>query len=699
MISFSEIVDNVISESILLPDFQRSFVWRDIDRQSRLLGSVFARLPIGSILLLEGSTSEFSSKKIGRKTTISFDNEVNKKYLLDGQQRITVLVNALSDHILSSGPLNDLVSPSLKVRFFLKVKKFDDFKTKDIFGYTNLLFPFDPNGEPDFLAEQVTERIESKTTVNDAVHGVGVNLETIPSQLAIISSSVSNSRVPLFLLTSRSGKNIAQSIIEELARCREEELNQLCRQYFNETDKEPYMDFLVSLSSQSSDQINQLKHSEDVASNALKNMKRQWARDFMKYLDLSLDRLKLNKIDVERAQRARAIDIYENLNMGGISLSTFDLIVAKAAKINNTNFYDMFVDEMGKPLTDQPSFIPEMFSFQEWNSVKYTQSYIEKKSEANPSFLNVFINLLSIHAKIIRTNDYSIVTDDIKRETILALTSEEILNYYKVAIRGINRALCFAQFKLGIRKINDIKYEHVLLLLSYFLNIDTIWSSQSSLKKLEYWYWVSIFAGCYDKDQTEQMISDFHSLYEILVTNTKQIAFYSQQEQKLFSEYYFTNKEILLMEQAHLNNMPKEVVKQTIMQFILSRKPVDFLGTEDNPQFKLHAWDLDHELEAHHILPLNSAASIFESTKGLRADKENMLNSPMNFTFILAQTNNKIGPNSLTQYFSMINNAVIASHVISPLNADSQENHRLWLSTRYDYFKSTLMQHLGSLID
>ena len=39
----------------------------------------------------------------------------------------------------------------------------------------------------------------------------------------------------------------------------------------------------------------------------------------------------MNQIVVSEAQRGRAIDIYENLNRGGVSLSTFDLITAKVA--------------------------------------------------------------------------------------------------------------------------------------------------------------------------------------------------------------------------------------------------------------------------------------------------------------------------------------------------------------------------------
>ena len=42
--------------------------------------------------------------------------------------------------------------------------------------------------------------------------------------------------------------------------------------------------------------------------------------------------MKLNKIEMPEGSRARAIDIYENMNMGGLSLSTLDLVAARVAR-------------------------------------------------------------------------------------------------------------------------------------------------------------------------------------------------------------------------------------------------------------------------------------------------------------------------------------------------------------------------------
>ena len=49
-----EIINKIEKNQILLPDFQRDFKWKDEDQQKSLIASVLCKMPIGSILLLEG---------------------------------------------------------------------------------------------------------------------------------------------------------------------------------------------------------------------------------------------------------------------------------------------------------------------------------------------------------------------------------------------------------------------------------------------------------------------------------------------------------------------------------------------------------------------------------------------------------------------------------------------------------------------
>lgn len=68
-LDFGEIVRKIAEDKMLLPDFQRGFVWKD-EEQRKIVASVLAKMPIGSILLLKSKPDEYASKSIGMKEKI-----------------------------------------------------------------------------------------------------------------------------------------------------------------------------------------------------------------------------------------------------------------------------------------------------------------------------------------------------------------------------------------------------------------------------------------------------------------------------------------------------------------------------------------------------------------------------------------------------------------------------------------------------
>lgn len=116
------LIEKIDANKILLPDFQREFVWKDIDQQRQIIASVLARMPIGSILLLKSSNvNEFSSKALGKRSRVDTSGITGEvEFLLDGQQRMTVLANVFSDVLYKNiKSVQELVSLALKRRFFL----------------------------------------------------------------------------------------------------------------------------------------------------------------------------------------------------------------------------------------------------------------------------------------------------------------------------------------------------------------------------------------------------------------------------------------------------------------------------------------------------------------------------------------------------------------------------------------------------
>lgn len=90
-----EVLKAVAQGKIQLPEFQRGWVWDDIHIRS-LLASVSLSYPIGAVMMLENGNPEvrFKPRPI---EGVELDGEVEpERFVLDGQQRLTALYQALS---------------------------------------------------------------------------------------------------------------------------------------------------------------------------------------------------------------------------------------------------------------------------------------------------------------------------------------------------------------------------------------------------------------------------------------------------------------------------------------------------------------------------------------------------------------------------------------------------------------------------
>ncbi len=92
-ISLKDLLDDMESGEIQLPDFQRGWVWDD-ERIKSLLVSISRGFPIGAIMTLSADGEiQFHKRPI---EGVELDGtEKHERYLLDGQQRLTSLYQAL----------------------------------------------------------------------------------------------------------------------------------------------------------------------------------------------------------------------------------------------------------------------------------------------------------------------------------------------------------------------------------------------------------------------------------------------------------------------------------------------------------------------------------------------------------------------------------------------------------------------------
>lgn len=702
--NFNRILQQIREDKILLPDFQRKFVWTDEEMQKKLIASVLAKMPIGSILLLESNTKDYASKRIGTKNKLeSYQLDEKVKFLLDGQQRITVLTNIFSNYIHNvTDKVSHLVSPTLKRRFFLKLPKYKC-ESEDIFGLEKLDFSYnvENNSYPPFLAGDIINYIVSYTfsasDKDDSPYNPNKEITTELDQFCLTSDK-DYFLVPLFLVidSSKKEKLRLDTIIHDIALSIS---NEVCNKYIEYSDEEKIK--LLKKYGINEEIILDL----DELKIELNNLVTLWVISFKEYLGDCTKKMYLNIIDVSLAQRGRAIEIYENLNLGGVSLSTFDLIMAKVAVVNSDNFYDRLSNNISKKNDYPESVIPDKIINKFRNSIiskNYNASlilnaYNKTKDEIDKNYIDMFLNVMSFYCNNSNyiSGDYKV--DATKRTKILDLNPKLIdENCEKICI-AIDRALFFFNTRCGIRTIKEINYSLFACLVGVIFTKDEWFNDVNIHNKLEALYWASVFSGNYDKDQNTRIIGNLNRFVKSIATNDNFI-WINNIKNDVFKAPYFSEKKFILM-QLDMDRYPKTIMKNFICQFFLAKTYPDMFDNDKTISVFLDEKDT---LEAHHIIPLGSVKNIKESSKKLRKDKKSICNSPINFVYITSDSNKRISDKEIDTYANMITNSAKSSLFISNYtnlsNTGIDEKSYEILEQRFNNIDGEVRNHINSLM-
>lgn len=693
------LIRSIENNEILLPDFQRGFVWND-EMQKKLAASILTKMPLGSILLLEADAKEYGCKMIGRKTHVDTSKLENIQILLDGQQRITVLTNIFSD-VIFRGMKNyskELASTSLKKRFFICIPKEDE---NDIWGLHKLCFePENPDLDyPRFLSEDAYNSIEMLSF--NKTDNVPYNPEYYDEKnLMEFCSSGSNDcyRIPLFLMidSRRNSKYCLTSILKEIA---DREVNKKLVDIGKYKDKSR---FLKDNFSEEYFYIEKFADDENKFQNELKKQAEYlWADRIMDYLKVCIEKMDLKQIKVKKSDRDRAIDIYENLNLGGVTLSTFELVMAKAAKtedeVTRKNLFDRICEYIEKPKDYPQEIIPDVMEipykdYMESHDNKYSASgnmkcYIEEKNQLSKKFTDAFLDVLCLYSNNKEFKPENVKIEYIKREYILKLDAQEINGNYLEVCKGLDRACFYLQMYCGIRNINELNYNLMLVLLGYLFINDKYWLDKVLLKKLNSWYWSSIFSGKLDKDQNTNII------YHLKWILGQEYNFICDLKDKMFDGSDFSDKRTVLMQTSY---PPKTVIRTAFCQYYLSLTYCDFCTEERLSTLSENA----DTLEEHHILPLGNDEEVYknkEFTKKLREDRTCIYNSPINYIYITKKSNSDINSKSISSYKTMCNKVSLQKLHLNLMNANftNKEEVKEQLAIRYEEVITEITGHVG----
>jgi hypothetical protein len=706
---FFEQCDN---DKIVLPDFQRDFVWKT-DQIKRLLSSFMLKLPIGSFLLLEGKSDDFKSRKICFPK-----RDVNPReeclYLLDGQQRLSAL-KAVFDDLYRSDEgwkkqFEDTYS-QLRYRWFIRV--IPDENEDDIFGWRKLFFSGWSDWEPPQIYDLLEPKAIYKTKNLDKWYHPAYNPEkkeqsVSPNylELNIARKACNEGLVPLYTLfdpNSSSGKLLHERVLRQIAQNRIDELKALCQD-----GKEDICEILEKVEPEIQDLINN-NESQNVEIAWLK-LGTQWTADLKNYLESLLEQ-EQHVIKLEAREVGRAISVFENINRGGTALDVYDLIVAKAA--HNTSLPSLtqrIIDFISQDI-DLPDSITHQLKGNDIPS-KWTPLNMGCVEDNQPTRIvkNQFLNFLSM-ITYCADNPENLKTEHIKKGKILNLKPSEINSNTQATIVALARAFAFLQFRCGIVYLQDTPYELMILPIAYYLLKDEIWTDKKAVDRLEYWYWTSIFGGAYRQAQNDRTIHDVKYLAAWVIDGKE----YLESVYSSLLDYQGYSAKTVLMMQDPDNSIPRALY-DAILQYILSQQPYDFLPGVD---VRLNPWDIaakreivfneqkyNLNIQDHHIIPLFSATTIGKSSDELRRDKDNVLNSVLNRTYISAKVNSLISVRTPNDYMSHMNTLSLYGHCIPvPFkdyyirkeNEDEADYYQKVFKTRYNELLKTLKMELDSL--
>ena len=711
---FKEIVRQIENKRILLPDFQREFVWKDEDRQKKIVASVLARMPIGSILLLNSSPDEYSSKFIGCKNDINVEGlDGTVKFLLDGQQRITVLTNVFSNVIHDQcNQVSDLISPTLKRRFFLRIPKWCECrKEPDLFGVHELLFKYqNPDANyPDFLSGEIEAFIECIPFLNNDNTPYNPQ-ERLSTDLDSFCTTYSRGYlIPLFLSVPPENKRKSptvklrfETIIQSVSQKISDEIIAHFTDLSSREEKEAFVDEIFV----DDESRNEIKMDLTLFRSSLEARRMVWMTDLKAYLDACIKKVFLNIIEVQEKDRGRAIDIYENLNLGGVSLNTFDLIMAKVAKVSKVNFYKRIINYIQASKEYSIDLVPQelnseldsMIVSKTYNATINCDSYNDKKEELASKYIDAFLDVLSLYCYNDAFDPDLYKVDYIKRGKILELAPKDIDANCEKICDALDRALFFFQTRCGIRSIQELNYSLMLVIVATIFINDDYYKDVKVHNKLEAWYWASLFSGEFDKDQNSTMLIHLQALTSI-ISGKRDVSWIDAIKNNVFNAQNFSDKSFLLMGKVDEERYPKAVIRHFICQYFLARTYPDmFDSTKKISVFS----DAAATLEAHHIIPLGSTKKVGESTKQLRNDRKNICNSPLNFVYITKDSNKAISDEPLDIYVTKIN---VQARVKLQINGFSsidvcktEEDVKKLLDQRFTYLEGDVKNRIDSLI-
>ena len=680
-IKIKELIKEADEGRIILPNFQREFTY-ERKVQKKLICSLLSGIPLGSILVLQGSKTSFASRRIGRRSEHTVEAGYSSvSYLLDGQQRMSTLWNALTDVYGSRNSdrdeLLDEIHNYLKSRWYISLRLDEDF-TCDVWGLETL----SSSGSlrsiivPDDLNEFVNySRVQPK--------GHGWNWGSSLDFPIINDSSSKNERdfkdliddnwcIPLHVMFDSVQ---VRKYARHIARRRQVEIQEIVRGW-----KDNNLDF----SAFSEREQLLLKHCAgvngagdwlsmnfDSVEQRLQERADVWSDTVYEFFG-EVSESAIGVVELDDSFLKKAHVVFDAINKSGLKLSSFDLFCASKPGLDVRSIVNKSV--------------PDKYGLKDTGTGLVSDAFTDQ-------LMNLFRVVLAREQ-----NDWS--QNVLKTDGIFAMSSEKLQSFISESVAALVGAYTLLHTKAGVRSINEQAYKLQILPIAYGLYLD---DCDLVRRRLLYMYWVGLFGGRYRENQNIRCAKDLDVVHNMISGGgVMKVPVEYAIDGPLWSAVMnipeYNDKNALLPEIGAAEFEWRASMEKAILQFVLSTGPRDFPGGREE------RLTTSLRLEKHHILPLGSAAfaTIEKSTAEIRGNKSHFLNSPLNLVYISKESNRKIASMSYDDYSSKMKVDVAKEYCLpngALSGAFDEESQRSWLSTRHDELRSKILSKLKSLLD
>ena len=304
---------------------------------------------------------------------------------------------------------------------------------------------------------------------------------------------------------------------------------------------------------------------------------------------------------------ATVCNIFENVNIGGAKLSTFDLLTAIFAKQK---------DENGNPIELR----------RDWEKIKevFAEKGLDILKEVDCADFITALTLLVSYEKFRRDK----TSVSCKGEDILKLTYNEYLQYREDIIEGFVEAGKFLEEE-GISTIKYLPYKSQLIpMAAIFAELKLAGKDNAaSWKKIECWYWCGVFSEAYRDGHLSRFAKDVVQVMQWIETNRKPNTIGSIQLNAM-----------KLLKPKTLQS----AIYKGIISLVFKSGAGDFIAGKTIGACANYA----EGIEIHHIFPKK-----YCEAQGLpKAKYDNIVNK----TLILKKTNQTIGGNPPSVYLKKI---------------------------------------------